>query len=71
MKAVLQAPEDRTQKLPPRYQRSSRGVLGILFAVYIFIPPKPLQKIVAIGVLPENLPARDASNDNGMSREGG
>ena len=30
--------------------------------------PKPLQKIIAIGVLPENLPALDAANDNGMQR---
>jgi hypothetical protein len=29
---------------------------------------KPLQKIIAIGVLPENLPLLDASNDNVMQR---
>jgi hypothetical protein len=29
---------------------------------------KPLQKIIAIGVLPENLPALDASGDNVMQR---
>ena len=30
--------------------------------------PKPLQKIIAIGLLPENFPAIDAANDNGMQR---
>jgi len=33
------------------------------------IPPSRFsQKIIAIGVLPENLPALDAANDNGMQR---
>ena len=30
--------------------------------------PKPLQKIIAIGVFPGNLPALDPSNDNVMQR---
>ncbi len=29
---------------------------------------KPLQKIIAVGVLPENLPALDPANDNVMQR---
>jgi len=32
------------------------------------LAPSSLQKIIAIGVLPENLPALDASNDNVMQR---
>jgi hypothetical protein len=34
-------------------------------------PFPPLHNIVASGVVSENLPAREASNDNGMSREKG
>jgi putative tricarboxylic transport membrane protein len=32
--------------------------------------PKPLQKVIAIGVLPVNLSAHEASNDNGMQQRG-